>query len=390
MLVGVATGGLLGGWKESLEELGALVDTAGAQVVTTVVQPHGRLNPRTLVTKGKAREIKEEAGKHQVDLVVVDHDLSPAQQRNLEELTGRKVVDRSMVILDIFAFRARTHEARIQVELAQLEYVLPRLTRMWQHLSRTGGGIGTRGPGETQLEVDRRRVREKIAILKRRLARVERERTVQRKRRQAAFRIALVGYTNAGKSTLFNALTRSEVFTEDRLFATLDATTRKLVLPGRHTVLVSDTVGFIRNLPHHLVASFRSTLAEVIEADLLIHVVDASSAAVMQHIASVHQVLEDLDCLSTPRVLVFNKIDLMDRLDVRLMGLRASHPGSLAVSSLSRQNLDRLVARTLDIYREARGSSGALSYLDEHRTDRSVKRIGGAIGDPHHEEDSDV
>jgi GTP-binding protein HflX len=223
---------------------------------------------------------------------------------------------------------------------------------MWQHLSRTGGGIGTRGPGETQLEVDRRRVREKISILKRKLEGVERERRVQRKRRQNVFRIALVGYTNAGKSTLFNALTRAHVFTEDRLFATLDATTRQLVLPGRRVVLLSDTVGFIRNLPHHLVASFHATLEEVTEADLLLHVVDATSPAVMHHIAAVNQVLEDLECIDKPRILVFNKVDLMDRHDVRLMGLRASHPGSLAISSRSRQNLDRLVERTLHIYRE--------------------------------------
>jgi GTP-binding protein HflX len=355
LLVGIASGGLLRGWKDSLEELGALVDTAGAEVVATVVQPHGRINPKTLITRGKLGELKEEAGKHQVDLIVFDHDLMPAQLRNLEQATKRKVMDRSMIILDIFAFRARTREARIQVELAQLEYMLPRLTRMWEHLSRTGGGIGTRGPGETQLEVDRRRVRDKIASLKRKLEGVERERSVQRRRRQRVFRAALVGYTNAGKSTLFNALTRANVFTEDRLFATLDATTRQMVLPGRRTVLVSDTVGFIRNLPHHLVASFHATLEEVVEANLLIHVVDATNPAVLQHIAAVHQVLEDLRSIDKPRILVFNKTDLMDQGDVRLMGLRASHPGSLAISSLSRQNLDRLVHQIGVIYQQTWG-----------------------------------
>jgi GTP-binding protein HflX len=221
---------------------------------------------------------------------------------------------------------------------------------MWEHLSRTGGGIGTRGPGETQLEVDRRRVREKIAHLKRKLKAVERERHVQRKRRQRIFRIALVGYTNAGKSTLFNALTRANVFTENRLFATLDATTRQLVLPDRRVVLVSDTVGFIRNLPHHLIASFRATLEEVTEADLLIHVVDATSHAVVQQIDAVNQVLVDLGCEPKPTVLALNKIDRMAPNDVRLLGLRASYTGSIAISAFSRRNLPALVERIQRVY----------------------------------------
>ncbi len=345
--MGIAEGGLHGGWKESLEELAELAGTAGARVVETVIQPHGRMNPATFVTRGKVDEIRSKAAQASADIVVFDHDLTPAQLRNLEKATGRKIIDRSEIILDIFASRARTREARIQVELAQLQYTLPRLTRMWQHLSRTGGGIGTRGPGETQLEVDRRRVREKIALLKRKLADIQKERTVQRRRRRSVFRVALVGYTNAGKSTLFNLLTRSQVFTENRLFATLDATTRQLVLPGRHLVLLSDTVGFIRNLPHHLIASFRATLEEVTEADLLVHVVDATSAYVMQHIAAVHTVLEELGCMAKPRILVFNKIDLMPADDIRLMGLRASHPLSLAVSSTTRENVDELIRNLL-------------------------------------------
>jgi len=343
--VAIASGGLSGEWKASLEELAALADTAGAHVVETVVQPHGRLNPATFVTRGKVDEIRSKAALAQADLIVFDHDLSPGQLRNLEQTTRRKVLDRSEIILDIFASRARTREARIQVELAQLEYTLPRLTRLWEHLSRTGGGIGTRGPGETQLEVDRRRLRSKIALLRRKLADIQKERNVQRRRRRHMFRAALVGYTNAGKSTLFNVLTRADVFTEDRLFATLDATTRQLILPERRLVLLSDTVGFIRNLPHHLIASFRATLEEVTEADVLVHVVDATSTYVMQQISAVHQVLDELGCLGKPRILVFNKIDAMAPDDVRLLGLRASHPGSIALSSRTRENLGALIER---------------------------------------------
>ena len=348
----MAEGGLRGEWKESLEELAALTDTARARVVETVVQPHGRLNPATFVTRGKVDEIKAKASSSGADLIVFDHDLSPGQLKNLEKATNRKVIDRSELILDIFAARARTREARIQVELAQLEYTLPRLTRMWQHLSRTGGGIGTRGPGETQLEVDRRRVRHKISLLKHKLDDIQKERAVQRRRRRNVFRAALVGYTNAGKSTLFNALTRADVFTEDRLFATLDATTRQYVLPGRHLMLLSDTVGFIRNLPTHLIASFRATLEEVTEADILIHVIDATSAYVMQQIAAVHHVLEELGCMAKPRILVLNKIDLMARDDIRLMGLLASHPASVAISSTTRDNQVDLIRRLLAAYEE--------------------------------------
>jgi GTP-binding protein HflX len=350
--VSVAEGGLHGHWKESLEELAELARTAGSRVVETVVQPHGRLNPATFVTRGKVDEVKSKAGGSAADVIIFDHDLTAAQLRNLERATGRKIIDRSELILDIFALRARTREARIQVELAQLEYMLPRLTRMWQHLSRLGGGIGTRGPGETQLEVDRRRVREKIALLKRKLAAIQKERAVQRRRRRNVFRAALVGYTNAGKSTLFNLLTRADVLVEDRLFATLDATTRQYVLPGRHLVLVSDTVGFIRNLPHHLIASFRATLEEVTEADLLIHVVDATSPYVTEHIAAVHQVLDELGCLAKPRLLVFNQIDRMAKDDIRLLGLRAAHPDSVAVSSVTRENVDALVGRLQAAYEE--------------------------------------
>jgi len=328
----------------SMEELGRLADTAGATVMETITQRRGRIHPATYVGKGKVDEIKAAAEAHDADTVIFDDDLSPAQVKNLEKTLQRKVVDRSELILDIFARRARTRESRLQVELAQLEYMLPRLTGMWKHLERQAGGIGTRGPGETQLETDRRLVRERIARLKRELAAVERERETQRRRRRGEFRVALVGYTNAGKSTLFNALTRAKVFVEDRLFATLDATTRQMVSRERDTVLLTDTVGFIRKLPHHLVASFHSTLIEAIEADLLLHVVDAADPAHESHVEAVDEVLEKLLVTPQPQVLVFNKIDAIpDEDDVA--ALRVTHPGAILVSARRGAGLDDLRAQ---------------------------------------------
>jgi len=324
----------------SLDELALLADTAGARVVERVVQRRGPIHPATFIGKGKLAELKASVERSDADMVIFDDDLSPAQVRNLEKAVGRKVVDRSELILDIFARRARTRESRLQVELAQLEYTFPRLTGMWRHLERQEGGIGTRGPGETQLETDRRLVRERIAILKRDLKGVEREREIQRRRRRGEFRVALVGYTNAGKSTLFNALTRSHVLVENRLFATLDATTRKMVSPERTVVLLTDTVGFIRKLPHHLVASFHSTLVEAIEADLLLHVVDAADPGFRRQIVAVEQVLEEI--LETPRptTLAFNKADLVD--EEMTAGLRAEFSDSFVVSARSGEGLDGL------------------------------------------------
>jgi GTPase len=292
----------------------------------------------------------------EADLAVFDEDLTPAQVRHLEKQLQVKVVDRSELILAIFARRARTREARLQVELAQLQYTLPRLVHMWQHLSRTGGGIGTRGPGETQLEVDRRRARERISRLKESLRQVERERETQRKSRRREFRVALVGYTNAGKSTLFNALTRATVLTEDRLFATLDATTRRMALPSANggkpqAILVTDTVGFIRKLPHHLVASFRSTLVETLEADLLLVMADASDPEMESQLEEVERVLDELGAAGRPRLLVFNKIDRLPN-DEEAMGIRARYPGSFAISAKSGEGMDLLRAR---LSAEARG-----------------------------------
>jgi GTP-binding protein HflX len=324
----------------SLDELALLADTAGAQVLDRVVQRRGRIHPATFIGKGKLEELKQRLEHTDADVAIFDDDLSPAQVRNLEKGLERKVVDRSELILDIFARRARTRESRLQVELAQLEYSLPRLTGLWRHLERQAGGIGTRGPGETQLETDRRLVRERIATLKRALQGVERERETQRNRRRREFRAALVGYTNAGKSTLFNRLTRSRVLVEDRLFATLDATTRKMVNPERAVVLVTDTVGFIRKLPHHLVASFHSTLMEAVEADLLLHVVDAADPDMEAHMVAVEQVLEQILEVTRPTRLVFNKADLLS--EDQAAGLRARYPDSFIVSAQSGRGLDAL------------------------------------------------
>jgi GTP-binding protein HflX len=324
----------------SLDELERLADTAGASVLERVIQRRGPIHPGTFVGKGKLQELRDRVEATDGDMVIFDDDLSPAQIRNLEKALQRKVVDRSELILDVFARRARTRESRLQVELAQLEYALPRLTGLWRHLERQAGGIGTRGPGETQLETDRRLVRERIAHLKRGLEAVERERQVQRRRRRGAFRAALVGYTNAGKSTLFNALTRAQVLVEDRLFATLDSTTRKLVSPTLETALVTDTVGFIRKLPHHLVASFRSTLIEAVEADVLLHVVDAADPEFRRQMADVEQVLEGLLEEPRPTVLVFNKCD---RLEPEVVaGLRVEYPGAFTISARRAAGLDPL------------------------------------------------
>lgn len=285
-------------------------------------------------------------------LLICDEDLSPAQVRNLEKELGVRVIDRSELILDIFAQRAHTREARIQVELAQLQYLLPRLVGMWGHLARTGGGIGTRGPGETQLEVDRRAVRQKISVLEKRLLKVDTERETQSRQRSNEFRVALVGYTNAGKSTLFNRLTRSDVLEENKLFATLDTTTRKLFLEGRYSVLLSDTVGFIRKLPHHLVASFRATLREVGTADLLVHLVDGSHPSYRKQIEAVDEVLDEIMPEEKPRLLVFNKADLFaPTIDEEI---RMAFPEALRISAWSAEDRERLKERISATVRELR------------------------------------
>ena len=308
---------------EHLEELARLTDTAGGSVVGVVEQRIARPTPALYIGKGKAEELASAVDLAGADLVIFDEDLSPVQGQNLEKALGVRVMDRSELILDIFATRARSREARLQVELAQLQYLLPRLTRMWSHLSRIRGGIGLRGPGETQLETDRRLIGERIADLRRKLRDVARSRATRRKGRAGTFRAALVGYTNAGKSSILAALSGSDLFVEDRLFATLDATTRAVDLGGGHTALITDTVGFIRKLPHHLVASFRSTLEEAREADILLHVVDASHPDREEQMEVVRLVLDELDLLERPRALVFNKLDRLSADEERALTDRA-------------------------------------------------------------------
>ena len=326
--------------EAALDELTALVDTAGADAVARVVQRRDSPDPATFVGKGKATEIRAESDFHDADTVVFDAELSPAQQANLDKLLGRTAIDRTAVILDIFAQNAHSQEGKAQVELALLRYRLPRLKGS-KRFSQQGGGIGTRGPGETQLEVDRRRIERRIHKLESQLRNVKRHRRTQSKqRRRTANRgVAIVGYTNAGKSTLLNRLTDAGVLTEDRLFATLDASTRKLALPGGEKVFLTDTVGFVRRLPHMLVEAFRSTLDVVIDADLLVHVVDASSADPQGQIDAVRVVLEEIDAGHVPELIVFNKIDLADA----PADLLRRYEGSMAVSAVTGEGTEELL-----------------------------------------------
>jgi GTPase len=300
--------------RDSLEELTELAESAGAKIEGSLLQVREALDPATLVGRGKLEEIRMEAEMRHVPLVIVDHNLTPVQLRNMEKGIGRRVIDRTQLILDIFATHARTREGQLQVELAQLNYLLPRLAGKGAELSRLGGGIGTRGPGEQKLETDRRRIRDRVGKIKEAIETVRRQRTTRRRARQAVplGMIALVGYTNAGKSTLFNALTHAEVLTSPQMFATLDPTIRAVRLPSRRRVLLSDTVGFLRDLPPDLIAAFRATLEEVQEAALILHVTDISNSHHAEQDAEVEKVLDDLGVKNTPRVHVFNKIDQLD------------------------------------------------------------------------------
>jgi GTP-binding protein HflX len=297
---------------DHVEELARLADTAGAEVVGTIVQRVKNPSPKLLIGPGKVEELAALVSESEASLVIFDEELSPAQGKNLEAALEVRVMDRAELILDIFATRARSNEAKMQVELAQLEYLLPRLARMWVHLSRIRGGIGLRGPGETQLETDRRMIRRKISVLKQRVEKVARHRETLRQGRRDILTAALVGYTNAGKSSLLKALTGAEVFVEDRLFATLDTLTREAFIAPSERVRIIDTVGFIRKLPHHLVASFRATLEEAGTADVLLHVIDASQPDLEEQVEIVDGVLSDLDLGDRQVIHVFNKLDLVE------------------------------------------------------------------------------
>jgi GTP-binding protein HflX len=328
---------------ESLEELAMLASTAGAVVLEKILHVREKPDAATMIGRGKAALIERIRKGLSVDTVVFDQELSPAQIRNLETIVGAKILDRTELILDIFALHARTKEAKTEVELAQYQYRLPRLTGKGIDLSRLGGGIGTRGPGEKKLEVERRRIRDRMKRLKDELASVEKSREVQRRRRRSAFRVALTGYTNAGKSTIMNGLTDAGVKTEKALFTTLDSTTRILEFSSGKNALITDTVGFIRKLPHHLVASFRSTLEEAVEADLRLRVVDASHPEFQSHLDAGSAVLNSLGCLDKPSILVFNKIDrLLDR--GILQALSSRYPGCMCVSALTGEGMVSLLS----------------------------------------------
>ena len=334
--------------EEQLEELKFLADTAGADIIGKFTQNRSRPDPATFIGKGKAETIINQASELDCNLIIFNDDISPTQIKNLQKIAGEttKVIDRTGLILDIFTKHAKTKEAKTQVQLAQLEYFLPRLTRIWTHLERQMGGIGTRaGAGETQIEIDRRLIRNHIAKLKRELTSIEKQRKVQNHRRVNAFRIALVGYTNAGKSTLMNALTDADVLVQDQLFATLDTTTRKLEnIEVGIPVLLSDTVGFIRNLPHNLIASFRSTLGEIRDVDLLLKVFDASSDNIHEHIDTVEEVLKEMDMPNKTNIIVLNKIDAITD-PQQLSGLKTRFKEASFISSLKNIGLKELSDR---------------------------------------------
>ncbi len=332
---------------EYLDELSFLAETAGAYPVKSFMQKLDRPNPKTFLGTGKLEEIKNFIDNNGIELVIFDDELSPAQQKNIEKILNTKILDRTRLILDIFAQRAQTSYARTQVELAQYQYLLPRLTGMWTHLERQRGGIGMRGPGETEIETDRRIVRDKIALLKKKLVAIDKQMSTQRSNRGKMVRAALVGYTNVGKSTLMNVLSKSKVFAENKLFATLDTTVRKIVV---HNIpfLLTDTVGFIRKLPTQLVESFKSTLNEVTESDLLIHIVDVSHANFEEQMQTVNQILDEIGAADKPVVVVFNKIDLLsDNQENNLENLKKtwlnkSGFSTVFISAENKINIDEL------------------------------------------------
>ncbi len=368
--------------EEHLEELGRLADTAGAEVVGTLVQRLDSPHPRHYIGEGKVAELRELLRETGATLIIFDDELSPAQGKNLENDLDIRVVDRTELILDIFAIRARTSEAQMQVELAQLQYMLPRLKRMWTHLERIRGGIGFRGPGETQLETDRRLINLRISDLRQKLKLVAKRRVTQRKSRASEFRVALVGYTNAGKSSILRELSGSELFVENRLFATLDPATRSVDLGGGVRALVTDTVGFIRKLPHHLVASFRATLEEVAEVDLVLHVIDASHPGWEEQKQVVEGVLEDLDVTGRPTLLVFNKIDRLTHEEEAAFRERVrtlfAQPVVFA-STIEAGGLDELRGRILDELRNQRPEVEILIPAVDGETLATVYREGEVL-----------
>lgn len=345
---------------EYLDELAFLAETAGVKTIKRFTQKLDNPHPKTFIGKGKMQNVKDFVVENEINTVIFDDELSPSQLRNIERTLEVKILDRSNLILDIFATRAKTSHARTQVELAQYQYLMPRLTRMWTHLDRQkGGGVGMRGPGETQIETDRRIIGQKIALLKEKLVKIDKQKQNQRKQRMQMVRVALVGYTNVGKSTIMNMLSKSDVFAENKLFATLDTTIRKVVIKNL-PFLLTDTVGFIRKLPHHLVESFKSTLDEVKDADVLVHVVDISHSNFEDHIRVVNETLKDLDALDKPTIMVFNKVDAFTYVkqdeddllpktrenysldDLKKMWMSKTDTPTVYISAVKKQNIDEM------------------------------------------------
>ncbi len=374
-------------YDDDLAELTALSESAGAVVVDRFQQKVSRINPATYIGHGKAEMLAERVRRFDAEVVIFDNDLSPAQIRELEKILGIKVIDRSELILDIFATRARTKQAKLQVELAQLQYTYPRLTRMWSHLDTVAGagggtaagavgGIGTRGTGEKQLEIDRRLVNKRITELKNELAGIDKRKMREIDGRRNIYKICLVGYTNAGKSTLMNKLTDAEVFVEDRLFATLDTRTRKWNVSKALDVLLSDTVGFVSHLPHHLVASFKATLEEAVNADLLMHVVDVSSAEVFEQIKSVNTVLKEIGCEEKETLILLNKADKPDSMTT-IESLQTVYPDSICISAYTGYNIDRLCDTVAD---KLRGGEVRVK-ISEHAGNGKVQSFLRAAGE---------
>src|SRR4030066_2034816 len=337
--------------EEHLEELEELAITAGAETVIKIIQDKYSFDPAYYIGKGKAEELSSLVEINNIDLVIFDDDLTAVQVRNLEQLINRKIVDRSGLILDIFASRAKTKEAKTQVELAQLQYLLPRLTRAWTHLSKQYGGIGTKGPGETQIETDRRIIRNRISHLKEKLQKIESEREIQSTGRKNSTRIAMVGYTNAGKSTLFNLLTKSDVFAEDKLFATLDSTTRVYNI-NKQKLLLSDTVGFFRKLPPHLIASFKSTLNDVRNSDIILHVIDLAHPYFTDHVDVVEDTLSDLGCKDKTQLKVFNKVDIVKDKN-KIDFVKNRYDNSVVISAKRGINISSLEKKLLEIIEQS-------------------------------------
>jgi GTP-binding protein HflX len=374
---------------DDLTELGALTESAGAIVVDRFQQKIQRINPGLYIGKGKAKELSERVNRFKSDVVIFDNDLSPGQIRELEKILKVRVLDRSELILDIFATRAKTRQAKLQVELAQLEYTYPRLTRMWTHLERVAGagggtaigavgGIGTRGPGEKQLEVDRRLVNKRITDLKLELAHIDKRKIREISGRKGKMKVCLVGYTNAGKSTLLNKLTGASVFVEDRLFATLDTRTRKWILERGVDVLLSDTVGFIRNLPHQLVASFKATLEEAVNADLLLHIADVSNPEVLSQIESVKKVLKEIGCGDKPALLVLNKVDVVRQSGIFEM-METLLPEAICTSAKTGLGLEELKEGVLIQYKGGELFLRIVSRQSDGKVQNFIRACGTVI-----------